>query len=288
MAVVLVTGGAGMLGTDLCNYLTMCGHIVYAPTINEMNICKKDEIEKVIDAVNPKWVINCAAHTKVDIANHEERELHKKINYEAVTKLVNVCNKFSTTLVQISTDYVFSLPQNQIANEETEVSPANDYGYWKAEAEKYIRECSQRYKIVRTSWLYGHHGKNFVETMINLLDSKTCFKVVNDQHGCPTWTVYLCNKLLEILSYYPSDETYHVCGDGVTTWYEFAKKIEMYLGYGKKIVPCDSEDYKTLSPRPKNSAMISTKFENEHWTTQLISYLESRRNGIERYHFSWR
>ncbi|MCD7739994.1 MAG: dTDP-4-dehydrorhamnose reductase, partial [Candidatus Gastranaerophilales bacterium] len=193
---VLVTGAKGMLGQDLCPILEDEDFDVIETDINTLDITNPTNIEDVLLKYNPDFVIHCAAYTNVDKAE-EDKETAFKINAQGTKNLAELCKKMDITLVYISTDYVFDGTKNgkYLAGDKT--CPINVYGSSKLEGEKYVQEC-EKYYITRTSWLYGHHGKNFVETMISLKDKEE-IKVVDDQTGCPTWTVELSNGIVKIL-----------------------------------------------------------------------------------------
>ena len=142
----------------------------------------------------------------------------------------------------------------------------------KYEGEEVVRSLCEKYYIARTSWLYGHHGKNFVETMIGLADRKE-IKVVDDQIGCPTWTVELANGIIKLLS--KPYGTYHVCGSGHATWYEFAKEIFSQAGLKVNLKPCSTDEFPRPAKRPKYSIMANDGI-CRNWQAALKDYLELR------------
>ena len=154
-----------------------------------------------------------------------------------------------------------------------ETNPINVYGESKLAGEKAVSKCEKHY-IVRTSWLYGHHGKNFVETMLSLKD-KEVLKVVDDQIGCPTWTVELANGIVEILDEELDYGIYQVCGSGSTSWYNFAKKIFELSDLEVNLKPCSTDEFPRPAKRPSNSIMDNEDF-CRNWEIALKEYLELR------------
>lgn len=150
--------------------------------------------------------------------------------------------------------------------------PLNNYGMTKYEGEEAVRSLCEKYYIARTSWLYGHHGKNFVETMIKASDRQE-LKVVDDQIGCPTWTVELANGILKLLSM--PYGTYHVCGSGKTSWYGFAKEIFKQMNLDVNLTACTSEEFPRPAKRPKNSVMENNNI-CRNWEAALHDYLQLR------------
>ena len=151
-------------------------------------------------------------------------------------------------------------------------NPINNYGLTKYEGEEAVRSFCEKYYIARTSWLYGHHGKNFVETMISLKD-KDVLKVVDDQIGCPTWTVELANGILKLLN--KPYGTYHVCGSGHTSWYGFAKEIFRLMDLKVNIQPCATDEFPRPAKRPAYSVMDNDKICRQ-WEAALKDYLDLR------------
>ena len=151
-------------------------------------------------------------------------------------------------------------------------NPINNYGLTKLEGENAVKKYCKKYYIARTSWLYGHHGKNFVETMLSLAD-KPELKVVNDQTGCPTWTCELANGIIKLLD--RPYGIYHVCGSGNTTWYGFAKEIFEKSGLNVNLKPCKTEEFPRPAKRPTYSVMENDKI-CRNWKAALKDYLELR------------
>ena len=269
---VLVTGANGMLGQDLCPILEDNGYDVVETDIHNLDITDIKCVEKVLSDEQPDYVIHCAAYTNVDKAE-EDKETAYKINAEGTKNLAEICKKLDITLVYVSTDYVFDGTKEGKYLPTDETNPMSIYGASKLEGEKAVQMCD-KYYITRTSWLYGHHGKNFVETMISLKD-KDELKVVDDQVGCPTWTCELANGIVRIITEEMPYGIYQVCGSGHTSWYGFAKKIFELCGYDVNLKPCTTEEFPRPAKRPKNSIMDNGKL-CRNWEVALKEYIELR------------
>ncbi len=278
---ILVTGAKGMLGQDLCPILEDDGHEVVETDVDKLDITNAQQVKKVLKDEMPDMVIHCAAYTNVDKAE-EDLKTAELINVTGTENIAETCGKLGITLVYISTDYVFDGETVEPYTTEDLPNPINNYGATKYEGEEAVRSLCEKYYVVRTSWLYGHHGKNFVETMISLADRNE-INVVDDQVGCPTWTVELANGIVKLFS--KPYGTYHVCGSGFTTWYGFAKEIfEQYNkisprplgeGWGEGLKPCTTDEFPRPAKRPKFSVMDNGGI-CRNWQAALKDYLELR------------
>lgn len=269
---VLVTGANGMLGQDLCPVLEDEDFDVVETDINSMDFTNKSLVEKVLTKEMPDFVIHCGAYTNVDGAE-DEKETAYKINVEGTGNIVDVCKKLNIGVVYISTDYVFDGTKKGMYVPSDKVNPINEYGRTKLEGEELVKSLEKHY-IIRTSWLYGHHGKNFVETMISLKD-KPEIKVVDDQIGCPTRTYDLACALCDILLDEEPFGIYHICGSGETSWFGFAKKIFELTGFSVNLLPCKTEEFPRKAKRPHNSRMAN-EGRCRNWETALKEYIELR------------
>lgn len=277
MTKILVTGANGMLGQDLCPILEDNGYDVIETDIYNLDITNSNAVEKFLNSEKPEIVIHCAAYTNVDKAE-EDLETARLINSKGTENLAKACKEIDATMVYISTDYVFDGNGNKPYLPTDKTSPLNNYGLTKWEGEVAVKENLEKYYICRTSWLYGHHGKNFVETMLSLAD-KPELKVVNDQTGCPTWTVELANAIVEILDDMPYG-TYHTCGGGVTTWYGFAKKAFEFAGLNVNIKPCTTDEFPRPAKRPTYSVMDNGGL-CRNWEVALKEYMAFRPETLE-------
>ena len=316
---VLVTGANGMLGQDLCPILEDEGYEVVETDIKNLDITNSDMVKKVLSEQKPDIVVHCAAYTNVDKAEEDYDTAHK-INAVGTENLAKACAQNDITLVYISTDYVFDGESTTPYKLDDKPNPLNNYGLTKYEGEQAILKYCKKYYICRTAWLYGIHGKNFVETMIALADVKpesTCIskssrakhnmsavtteakakevkqsliaqadkialadvkpelKVVDDQTGCPTWTVDLSNAIVKILEESMPYGIYHTCGGGSTSWYGFAKEIFKLANLDVNLLPCTTEEFPRPAKRPKYSVMDNGGL-CRPWQKALADYMALR------------
>ncbi len=277
---ILVTGAKGMLGQDLCPILEDSGYEVIETDVDTLDITDFECAKKVLTEQKPDIVVHCAAYTNVDKAE-EDIETARLINSKGTENLAKICAELDITLVYISTDYVFDGTKNEPYKPDDTPNPINNYGLTKLEGELAVQEYCKKYYITRTSWLYGHHGKNFVETMISLAD-RAELKVVDDQTGCPTWTCELANGIVKLLDGKPYG-IYHVCGSGFTTWYGFAKEIfKIYLSLrggeadvAIPLTPCTTSEFPRPAKRPTYSVMDNDGICRK-WQSALKDYLTLR------------
>ena len=269
---ILVTGANGMLGQDLCPILEDEGYEVIETDVQNLDITNPDMVREVLNAEKPDVVIHCAAYTNVDKAE-EDLETARLINSKGTENIAKVCSDIDAVMVYISTDYVFGGNGTKPYLPEDDTSPLNAYGLTKWEGEEAVRRYCKKYYIARTSWLYGIHGKNFVETMISLAD-KPELKVVDDQTGCPTWTVELANGIVKLLK--EADfGVYHVCGSGKTSWYGFAKEIFELAGLKVNLKPCTTDEFPRPAKRPSYSVMENNGI-CRNWKAALKNYISLR------------
>lgn len=272
MVKILVTGASGMLGQDLCPMLELKNYSVIKTNSKTMNITNYDKVNEVISQNSPDIIIHCAAYTNVDKAE-EDFESAKLINSTGTENLAKICAEKDILLVYISTDYIFDGQKSSAYTPEDAANPINNYGLTKFLGEQAVKKYCNKYFIVRTSWLYGIHGKNFVETMISLA-TKPELKVVNDQTGCPTWTVELSNGIINLLESHQYG-TYQICSSGFTTWYGFAKEIFTQCNLAVRLLPCTTDEFPRPAKRPKYSVMDNSGI-CTYWKVSLSEYLKLR------------
>lgn len=269
---VVVTGANGMLGQDLCPILEDEGYEVLETDIHNLDITDKNLVKNFLLKEKPDIVIHCAAYTDV---NNAELELEKArfINSYGTENIAKCCAEINATIMYLSTDYVFDGKSTNPYLTTDKPNPINNYGLTKFEGEEAIKKYCKKYYIVRTSWLYGIHGSNFVEKMISLQNEPE-LKVVDDQIGCPTWTVELANGIIKLLE---TEEygIHHICGSGSTSWYNFAKEIFSQMNLKVNLKPCKTKDYPTPAKRPNFSVLDNSKI-CKNWKSALKSYLELR------------
>lgn len=277
MKKVLVTGANGMLGQDLCPLLEKEGYSVIKTDIDTMNITNFENVESVISSNSPDIVIHCAAYTNVDKAE-EDLETARLINSVGTENIAKVCGEKDILIVYISTDYVFQGNGNKPYLPTDKTNPLNNYGLTKFEGEEAVRRYCKKYFITRTSWLYGIHGKNFVETMISIAKNPEV-KVVNDQIGCPTWTIELSKGILKLLKTQKYG-TYHVCGSGYTSWYGFTQEIYRQLCLNVNLKPCTTAEFPRPAKRPSYSVMENYGICKD-WKEALKDYLKLRNKELK-------
>ena len=232
-------------------------------------------LEKISEQ-KPDAIINAAAYTAVDQCESQE-ELATRVNGDAVGYLAEAAKTLGIPIVHYSTDYVFSGDFSLGYSEDAPRKPLNAYGRSKATGEEHLERSGAKYYLVRTSWLYGKRGKNFVDTMLRLADEKKELRVVNDQHGKPTYAVDLARATKELLTTPRPFGTYHVTNEGETTWYDFAVRILQLAGKQTAVVPVSSKEFPTPAKRPTYSSLINTKLPPIRRLEEALSeYLSSR------------
>ncbi len=251
---VLVTGASGMLGSDLVPLLAEEDEVI-ALSRQDLDITDTTALKDMLDRYSPQVVVNCAAYTAVDRA---ETERHRAftVNGLAVQALAMLCAERGIHLCHISTDYVFDGASRRPYTPYDSTRPLNFYGLTKLAGERYIQWCMREFYIVRTSWLYGVRGKNFVKTIMRLARERDTLRVVADQWGSPTWTVTLSKAIKSIIHsgrfgiYHVTDRT----EEGIT-WYDFARAVVELSGLQCSVVPIKTEEYPTPARRPSYSVL---------------------------------
>ncbi len=246
-----------MLAKAVCNELK--NEELILTDILELDITNIGAVRSFIHLNKPEYIINCAAYTAVDKAE-KEFELARKVNALGPKNLAIVANEESSTLIHISTDYVFSgeKPINEDYTEMEEKLPGTVYGITKLEGEQAILDNCFKYYIFRTAWLYGD-GNNFVRTMLGLGKEKEEVNVVADQHGSPTYAVDLAKIIHQVIEKEILYGIYHTTNIGYTTWYDFTKKIFEIAKINCKVNPVTSEEFIRPAKRPKNSKLSKDK-----------------------------
>lgn len=271
---VALTGSEGMLGYDLKRVFPDVE--LASLTYNDLDITRLDDVVKTLRDLKPDYVINAAAFTDVDRCESEP-ETAFLVNGIGPRNVAIACEEIGCSLVQISTDYVFDGTKTTSYNEWDRTNPVSAYGLSKLMGEQFVTTLTNRFYIVRTAWLYGKNGKNFVDTIARLLSEKDHLDVVNDQTGSPTYTVDLASAIRELLG--KGYGTYHVTNSGACTWYEFALAIAAKTGSSTPIRPVTSEQFKRPARRPANSVLGHTMLrlegirEPRPWEEALGEYL---------------
>lgn len=276
---VWVIGANGMLGHDVIDLLKN-ENISYIASDVECDITKKEIIENYVENKHITHMINCAAYTAVDKAEDEPDKAYF-LNAIGPKNLAEVANVIGAELVQISTDYVFDGFKQEGYLPDDPINPISVYGKTKAAGEEFVREALNEHYIVRTAWLYGKHGNNFVYTMLRLMNERDEISVVNDQHGSPTHAKDLALFIFTLITKEEPYGTYHYSCEGQTTWFEFAQEIyrlgtEHGLVHSKcTINPVPSSEYPTKADRPEWSVLIKNQynFQYPRWNESLKEYL---------------
>lgn len=275
---VLITGANGMLGQDLTVELNGSFEIC-TRDIADYDICDKEKVFLDLKKIKPDFVVNCAAYTNVD-GCESERDLAFSVNSDGVKNIALACKETGSVLYHISTDFVFDGNKGESYVETDDANPLSVYGQSKLGGERHIQAILTRYVIIRTSWLFGKGGNSFVATIIKLSEVNKEIRVVNDQTGCPTYTVDLA-KAVKALLLIPAQGIYHVCNAGMCTWYEFAVKIVDLLGRKIRVIPITSQQLARPAVRPSYSVMDCRKiiseagFHPRPWEHALKEYLIS-------------
>ncbi|MBF0378879.1 MAG: dTDP-4-dehydrorhamnose reductase [Desulfamplus sp.] len=267
---VLICGGNGQLGWD-CQRVFSKENEVVAYDLPELDITDKIRVSTVISEFIPDVVINCAAYTQVDKCETEQN-IAKLVNTDAPGYIAEACKAINATMVHISTDYVFDgTKEPPLSYTETdEVNPLSVYGRTKLEGERRVAQITDNHIIVRTAWLYGINGNNFLKTMLKLalLTPDKQIKVVDDQFGSPTWSLRLALQL-ERLVQMKGQGIYHATAEGYCSWYELALYFLKQIEVPANIVPCTTADYPLPAKRPANSILENArlkKCENNRMT----------------------
>ncbi|MGU3395385.1 dTDP-4-dehydrorhamnose reductase [Priestia sp. D51] len=276
---VLITGANGQLGKELVELFTAKGFEVYGFGRDKMDITNQAQVQEVISTLKPNIVLHSAAHTQVDLAESEPEQAFS-INAYGTRNVAVAAEAVGAKLVYVSTDYVFDGTTDEPYNEFSPTSPLGVYGKSKLAGEQFVRDLHSNFFIVRTSWVYGKYGANFVKTMLKLGQERKELSVVADQIGCPTYTLDLAHAILELVDTQKYG-VYHISNSGSCSWYEFAKEIFKVSDMEVQVNPCTTADFPRPAARPANSVFehMSIKLNNftsiRHWREALSSFLKN-------------
>ena len=274
---ILVTGARGQLGNDAVAELESRGHDVIAADVAEMDITDSAAVSSFIKSSAPDAVIHCAAYTATEKAE-EEPTVCERVNALGTRNIAAVCRELDIKLLYISTDYVFDGQGEQPFKTDDAVAPLSVYGRTKYEGEVAVRELTDKHFIVRISWVFGLHGKNFVTTMLRLGQNGKVF-AVNDQIGSPTYTRDLSVLLADMIAS-ENYGTYHSTNEGLCSWYDFAKEIFAISRMDVEVVPVGADHFPSKIRRPANSRLDKSSLDAAgfarlpHWKDALARYLE--------------
>ena len=277
MGKILVIGAGGQLGQCL---KTVAEHravsdIIF-PAEQEANILNEALLNTLLQKEQPAFVINCAAYTAVDKAE-DEVELSKAVNETGAANLARACKANNSTLIHISTDFVFEGNEVKLLKEDDEAKPINIYGVTKLDGEKAVISILDKHFILRTSWLYSEYANNFVKTMLKLGAERDELGIIADQVGTPTYAMDLANTIFDIIdAKTESYGVYHYSNEGVTSWFDFAKAIFDISETQVKTNPIPGSAYPTKATRPAFSVMDKTKIKSTfnisipYWRDSLV------------------
>jgi len=273
---ILVVGSKGMLGQELMGLL---GSVARGVDVDEIDITDLESVQRVLLTLKPSVVVNAAAYTDVD-GCQTQVELALQVNGEGVAHLALISKEIGAKLVQVSTDYVFDGGKGSPYQEDDAPAPLSIYGESKLAGEMNAK-FNPDHLIVRTQWLYGHAGKNFVETMIKLASERSELTVVDDQIGSPTWTYDLALAIKALIDKGCSG-TYHAANAGFVSWNGFAREIFRLAGLDVAVKPMSTAELGRPAPRPLYSTLDcgklvqDTGFTPQPWQDALKRYLELR------------
>ncbi|WP_313801712.1 dTDP-4-dehydrorhamnose reductase [Cytobacillus sp.] len=250
---VLVTGSNGQLGQDLVNLLKNYPMETYAYTKSELDIINQEAVHAIVHKIRPDVIINAAAYTKVDLAESNE-DIAFAVNAWGQRNLSVAAEMYGAKMCYISTDYVFDGSGKEPYKEYDQINPLGVYGKSKYAGEELTKTLSTKYFIVRTAWVYGEHGNNFVHTMLRLAKDQNKLGVVNDQVGSPTYTVDLAQFIVRLIQT-EKYGIYHATNSGSCTWYDFSKAIFEESSLEVKVTPLTTEEFPNKATRPSYSVL---------------------------------
>lgn len=251
---ILITGGKGQLGSEVAHQLSSAEYDFDAFDIDELDITNLKAVRKSVKDGKYTHIINCAAYTDVNNCESDGKAAYA-LNAIGARNLAIAAEECGAEIAHVSTDYVFSGQNQESPYTVYDIpSPVSAYGKTKLAGEGYIRDFSSKYYIVRTAWLYGRNGENFVSKIIKLASQRDEIKVVNDQVGSPTNAEDLAKSLIKLIS---TGEygIYHCTGKGKCSWYDFAKRIVKLSGENCEVKPCTTDEFPTPARRPAYSVL---------------------------------
>jgi len=286
---ILIIGKDGMVAQELRECFRTTGIDVVCQGRPEVDLCKPQTIRDVLLHDPPSVIINAAAYTAVDQAETEP-DLAFATNRDGVKCLAEVSHGLGIPLIHISTDYVFDGKSRRPYREEDPKAPLGVYGQSKWDGEEAVRQCHPHHIILRTAWLYSMYGKNFLKTIVARAKAGKDLRVVNDQHGCPTWAKDVASAVVVITQMIQEGKdvlwgTYHFCGAGETTWYEFAQAIikraqDISPFKSGRLDPIATDGYPTLAKRPLYSVLDCSKID-QVFGIQSPSWHESMQQCVK-------
>jgi dTDP-4-dehydrorhamnose reductase len=275
---LLVTGGAGMLGQAVAAAATRLGHEVIALSRAELDVTDPEHVRRVIAAAEPRAVVNCAAWTDVDAAEGAERAA-TAVNGAGAGNVARGAAEVGARIVHISTDYVFDGAKGEPWLESDPVAPLGAYGRSKLAGEHEVAAATDEQAIVRTAWLFGAGGRNFVDTMLALGGDRDEVSVVTDQTGSPTWSSHLAEGVVELAERRGDVGVFHVAAAGACSWYELAVEIFDLAGVSCRVLPTTAARFARPAPRPAYSVLASERAQAPvlpQWRDGVAGYLSEK------------
>jgi len=275
---ILVTGANGQLGTELVHQLERMDVTLFPYTKNDLDITDLKKAQKIVREIHPDIIINAAAFTNVDRAE-TEKELAFSINSIGQRNLAVAAEEIDAKICYISTDYVFDGNAVEPYKEYSLVNPIGVYGDTKYAGEQLTQSLNSKYFIVRTAWVYGEYGNNFVKTMLKLATEKSEIGVVHDQIGSPTYTVDLAEFIIELVQTNKYG-IYHCTNSGSCSWYEFAKAIFEEADIDINVIPLTSDQFPRPAKRPNYSVLENMALQvndfspRRHWRDALNTFIQ--------------
>ncbi|MFA1737503.1 dTDP-4-dehydrorhamnose reductase [Lysinibacillus fusiformis] len=279
---IIVTGANGQLGQELVKQLTDSEHDLFVFTKTDLDITDTERVLTVCNDIKPQIIINSAAYTNVDGAETNE-ELAFQVNAVGQRNLTVAAEKVGAKICYISTDYVFNGQATSPYNEYMNVDPLGVYGQSKYAGEFLTQTLNTKYFIVRTAWVYGEYGPNFVKTMLKLAEEKSELGVVHDQVGSPTYTVDLAEFIIELVQT-EKYGIYHCTNSGTCSWFEFAQEIFKLANKDIKVKPLTSDQFSRPAKRPAYSVLgdlsvrINGFIPRRSWKEALDEYINKNNN----------
>lgn len=274
---IVVLGSRGMLGTDLMK-LIEGAHEVVGLDIDEVDIRDIEAIRSRLKKSRPELLINAAAYTNVDGAE-KDAEVVFAVNRDAARNVAAAAREIGARSIYYSSDYVFDGAKTSPYLEDDPRNPQGVYAKSKAEGEAAALDADPDSLVIRSAWLFGAHGRNFVDTMLKLAEKNDEVRVVEDQRGSPTWSWHLAQATMKLVSHKASG-IFHVTGSGDVTWMRFAEKIFELAGKTTKVIPITTQELGRPAPRPAYSVLSNSKYERTtgekmpHWLEALEGYFK--------------
>jgi dTDP-4-dehydrorhamnose reductase len=277
---IVITGGKGQLGLDCVEVLSPRFEVL-SPGSKDLDIASRESVERLILNTRPQVILNCAAFTQVD-ACETKQDLAWRVNADGPRNLAAAAAKAGARLIHISTDYVFDgrKPVPEPYTEGDETNPLSFYGKTKLAAEAAVRDAIENHVILRTAWMYGIGGRNFLKTMLKLAieNPERELRVVNDQFGSPTWSYRLALQLEKLIES-KARGTYHATSEGYCTWYELATGFLDWMGVSHNVLPCTTAEYPMAATRPSNSILENGRLKEsglnlmQAWESDLAEFV---------------